>query len=1028
MLHGNMKHFFSLLFLLLCAWSVPAAAQEAQSTEAYPITASIIAIELNGDVNLDTAMDPESWIITSDTDEQYVAGVHPDAVERFASTLNADDRDSNGQKPDDVVQRHQLYLYMSDLLQLDQLYSIVGEGMEYRAFVYPNNGGGTDGDFVADTEDTLMFAMMFGDESARSRVLKLNQVGYSATATERYVYAGAWLGSGGALPLTQSSFSVHDVETQEEVLTGTTSEPAFDEDSGEQVMHMDISALPAGEYYVEVPELGRSENFTVGANSFLSLYTTARGLFHQRAGTTLTQNYTQWTHADCHATVYEVNDDSPYALEDWGKFFSDDLEDAAIRDANTEVRTIRGGWYDAGDYDRRPYHIDIVDELTIAQEVFAQELANIDLDIPESNNSIPDLLDEALYGLGVWEQLQQEDGGVRSGVESVAHPPAGTCEDDTMPYFTYSANQLNSYRYAAAAANLGRVLVEQYDQEERGQQLIDSAERAFAWAEERTQWDSDTPAYGVTYGNSPNPSTLTEEQLENFEAKNRANIARVRLAASGNIFAATGTDEYQDVYRDLAADEDLRLLSGTYHETVYSLWGMAVSTQPNTDTALQDETRQTIEQKTVDPINYLSDGHQYKHSLKYGYAIGNGNATIASQYTLPMIMAYHLTDDVDEQQAYMNAISLNVDYQYGANPNGLSWVTGLGIHNPSYPLQLNSMYDTLEAPVPGLPIYGPFERTFSTTSGTCEPANYWQCLVYNSFYPAQSSVPGMYQYTPWAGMAPMNEFTVWQGSGMATAAAAFLFATSGEEEIVFHEDDGSQEEDPEETPNDNSDPEDSPTENDDPIEDSPVQNENDAADGEEENNPDTSDPQSDESTSSTTEESSEAVDTGNPEIDAIVATERGFRIVFSDGTESAIRAFTGAGKRVATTKWLKKSGLVLVVQPNSKRIKLFTEEGVQIASKRLSKKSYGRHAIHIDTIRGKKHIVITALNKKRKRSQLTVLRFKPQKKSFGKKRSVRIRGTVRVHKTVVKKRRIVLRKKAKTVSIRVGAQYQLYKK
>ncbi|MFZ2978793.1 MAG: hypothetical protein WA057_03925, partial [Candidatus Magasanikiibacteriota bacterium] len=115
----------------------------------------------------------------------------------------------------------------------------------------------------------------------------------------------------------------------------------------------------------------------------------------------------------------------------------------------------------------------------------------------------------------------------------------------------------------------------------------------------------------------------------------------------------------------------------------------------------------------------------------------------------------------------------------GENPLGLSWITGLGILNPEFPLHLNSMYDNQTKPVPGLPIYGPHAQDYDND---CTPADAWMCLVYNNYYPTPKNIPGLRQYTPWSRMADMNEFTVWQDMAYTSLGYGFLFAISSENE------------------------------------------------------------------------------------------------------------------------------------------------------------------------------------------------------------------------------------------------------
>ncbi|HCD52991.1 MAG TPA: cellulase, partial [Balneolaceae bacterium] len=71
------------------------------------------------------------------------------------------------------------------------------------------------------------------------------------------------------------------------------------------------------------------------------------------------------------------------------------------------------GWYDAGDYNKYVVNSGISTyTLLFAYEQFPEFFKNQDLNIPESKNDLPDILDEALWNLEWLLTMQDEDGGV----------------------------------------------------------------------------------------------------------------------------------------------------------------------------------------------------------------------------------------------------------------------------------------------------------------------------------------------------------------------------------------------------------------------------------------------------------------------------------------------------------------------------------------------------------------------------------------------------------------------------------------
>ncbi len=82
-------------------------------------------------------------------------------------------------------------------------------------------------------------------------------------------------------------------------------------------------------------------------------------------------------------------------------------------DASTE-RDLRGGWYDAGDYNK--YTSWTANYVTWLLGAYLEN-PNVwtdDFDIPESGNGIPDILDEVKWGLDWLERMQNPDGAMLS--------------------------------------------------------------------------------------------------------------------------------------------------------------------------------------------------------------------------------------------------------------------------------------------------------------------------------------------------------------------------------------------------------------------------------------------------------------------------------------------------------------------------------------------------------------------------------------------------------------------------------------
>ncbi|QNA89014.1 hypothetical protein G4G28_11965 [Massilia sp. Dwa41.01b] len=190
--------------------------------------------------------------------------------------------------------------------------------------------------------------------------------------------------------------------------------------SGEHVYRLRLDAVPeGGPYFVAVPGCGRSRPFAVGDEASRKIaYVMARGMYHQRCGMALTAPYTRFTRALCHAQVADTR--TPWVA----------TPSISVPPAMA-MAPIKGGHHDAGDFDRRPMHTIIPILMLSYFEAVPGHFIDRQYNIPESGNGIPDFLDEALWAVLGWENLQVSDprdpqyGGVRAGTETNGHPAYG---------------------------------------------------------------------------------------------------------------------------------------------------------------------------------------------------------------------------------------------------------------------------------------------------------------------------------------------------------------------------------------------------------------------------------------------------------------------------------------------------------------------------------------------------------------------------------------------------------------------------
>src|SRR5208283_1251704 len=266
----------------------------------------------------------------------------------------------------------------------------------------------------------------YGAES-RSIQIKVDQVGYLPGAPKV-----------AAVTAAATSFEVKRASDNVTVFKGPLGSATLDADSGDSVQLADFTKLRlAGTYYLDVPGVGRSWTFSIGRDVFLRTYYLAmRAFYGQRCGTAvdLGPEFPGYTHAACHLK---------------GEFHSSSGKQGE--------RDNVGGWHDAGDYGRYMVNSGITTgTLLWTWEIYGPKLKSIKLNIPESGNGTPDILNEARWNLEWMLKMQDDDGGAWHKQTSERFPGFIMPEDDHTVSEVIGTGQA-PYKSTCATADLAAV-------------------------------------------------------------------------------------------------------------------------------------------------------------------------------------------------------------------------------------------------------------------------------------------------------------------------------------------------------------------------------------------------------------------------------------------------------------------------------------------------------------------------------------------------------------------------------------------
>ncbi len=498
-----------------------------------------------------------------------------------------------------------------------------------------------------------------------SLAIKVDQVGYPLHGPKVALVASA----GGP----SQSFEIRRSSDGALVFQGKLTPPEADPDTGDQVQAADFTTLrTAGTYYLQVPGVGRSWNFVLSDKVFERTYYLAmRGFYGQRCGTAvdLGPEFPGYSHPACHLH---------------GEFHAS----SGAKGPRDNV----GGWHDAGDYGRYMVNSGITTgTLLWAWEIYGRKLKNIHLNIPETGNGTPDILNEARWNLEWMLKMQDADGGAWHKQTSEHFPGFIAPQDDTLPSEVIGTGAA-PYKSTCATADLAAVgaiaarVYKPYDAKFAARAL-EAARRAWAWTKQYPN---------VTFHNPPG---VTTGGYDDWSCEDE------RLWAAAELGRTTGEAAFSDFFLNRYA-AFLRQLDSPPAESwatvgPMALWTYAISARDGADAkavdAIRDRTvaaaRAVVQRTRRNPYHVSMQARDYIW----------GSNGVAAGYGVYLLIANVLSPD----QEFVDAARDNLHYLLGRNTFSLSWVTQVGENPFQHPHHRPSGDGKQDKPWPGLLSGGP---------------------------------------------------------------------------------------------------------------------------------------------------------------------------------------------------------------------------------------------------------------------------------------------------------------------------------
>ncbi|HEX2974830.1 MAG TPA: glycoside hydrolase family 9 protein [Bacteroidales bacterium] len=674
--------------------------------------------------NLDTdAADMiSSYHISSPGDENFKKGVKPEKVLRKSKPTGWVDESWQLSKKQFATAKHFIYLKLPYALKTGQTYLISMPALKinHSAAYY--------------VHDPVY---------VRSEAVHVSQIGFRADDPDKNAFLSLWMGNGGGYTYPENlEFSLINDITNEMVFKGKAvmQWKAGDPEgigtkinhSATDVIRLDFSSynIP-GRYRVCVEGIGCGYPFSIDeAGTWRHAFELSmKGVFQHRSGIPMLPPYTDFVRPRSFnpldgVKVYQSTCSLLNSGNGLNAMGTDKNNFGNLVAGKTDiiVPDAWGGYMDAGDWDRRINHL-LTPRLYLELfEMNPEYFKDVCLNIPESSNDLPDIVDEAIFGLDVYRRMQTAEGGIRGGIESSEHPvEGGTSWQEIHTVMAYAPDHWSSYLYTGVASRAALILRSLGKADAAGMWEA-SAVNAMEWAEvEYRKW--------IT---SADYSKVTER------AKNAVPVER-NLAAV-ELYRLTNNKKWHEVF--LSTQGSCR----TDAAFIYARLDKSLVNKKAQEAAVKlllDEADQMVELSANNAFG-LTTGSP-------GRAISGYSSTYTIPASTTLARAHYLTGNPQ----YLKTILRSALYSAGANPMNLCLTTGLGENPVRNALHEDTKHTGQPAPI-GITVFGPCELPFSDA----RPGGEMETRLNVTTSPAISNWPSAEAFFDVFWFVPQNEYVI----------------------------------------------------------------------------------------------------------------------------------------------------------------------------------------------------------------------------------------------------------------------------
>lgn len=457
--------------------------------------------------------------------------------------------------------------------------------------------------------------------------VRVNHLGYAPNNQKRCVFTYQ----------PGDFFKVVKNDTNEVVYVGAVKKEVRNELTGEMNYYGDFTnVMEPGIYHIEAAFIGRSPDFIIANGLYKDVFKDAlRFMSIQRCGYVLNPElFNEYSHPSCHHGE--------------GRYF--DMPD--------QVADVSGGWHDAGDYGRYVQTgVKALNDLFIAYLNNPESFSD-DMQIDESGNGIPDILDEAKVEVSWLMKMQSSWGEVYSKAVSAEIPGDIAPQDDKQQVNILTGETTATGDFVGAMA-LSSMIYQDIDPD-FSKQCLEKA---------KLSWDylrNDATSV-VTQTNPPEINAgLYRDNNDNDE----------RFYASIAMYLASDDTKYLDYAKEIFA-KDNKCVLGTNYTNVGTYGAYLYLTSDVKKDSFYEDIKKVVLEEADKIVNVVkNDG--YNTSVT-SYSWGSNGDIVNNGIML--VMAYKISDNQEYQQMAVEQLN----YLFGKNALDRTFVTGYGRNYPTEP-------------------------------------------------------------------------------------------------------------------------------------------------------------------------------------------------------------------------------------------------------------------------------------------------------------------------------------------------------